>query len=299
MHRRGRRPLRRIRLDEAVSREHPGVSKQVIRSWILQGKVLVDGQKALKAGHQVRVVDTGDADADAEARNKEEGGHERFKSKEEDEEMRSGQGWDSRRLGSRIEYLNIEMPRYVCRAGDKLAAALESLSIDVRGKVAMDSGISTGGFTDCLLQHGAARVYGVDVGYGQVADRIRRDPRVHVMERTNLRHLESLPEPVDLVTLDLSFISILKVMPAVARLAAQRCELITLIKPQFEAGREHVGGGGIVRDDAVRMRVLRSVSGAICDEYGWEMRGWIESPVHGAGGNREFLAHFVRTERPS
>uniref|UniRef100_A0A3Q7IXB2 Ribosomal RNA methyltransferase FtsJ domain-containing protein n=1 Tax=Solanum lycopersicum TaxID=4081 RepID=A0A3Q7IXB2_SOLLC len=155
-----------------------------------------------------------------------------------------------------------EIPKYVCRGGHKLEAAIENLGIDVAGKVALDSGLSTGGFTDCLLQYGASFVYGVDVGYGQrrkgtlcpciakvlvqcasllissqVADKIRRDERVSVFERTNLRYLSELPQKVDLVTLDLSFISILLVMPAVVNLMKEEATLVTLIKPQFEARR--------------------------------------------------------------
>lgn len=144
-----------------------------------------------------------------------------------------------------------EIPKYVCRGGHKLEAAIENLGIDVTGKVALDSGLSTGGFTDCLLQYGASFVYGVDVGYGQVADKIRRDERVSVIERTNLRYLSELPQKVDLVTLDLSFISILMVMPAVVNLMKEEATLVTLIKPQFEARRSQVGGGGIVRDPVV------------------------------------------------
>ncbi|WMV46638.1 hypothetical protein MTR67_040023 [Solanum verrucosum] len=133
-----------------------------------------------------------------------------------------------------------EIPKYVCRGGHKLEAAIENLGIDVTGKVALDSGLSTGGFTDCLLQYGASFVYGVDVGYGQVADKIRRDERVSVIERTNLRYLSELPQKVDLVTLDLSFISILLVMPAVVNLMKEEATLVTLIKPQFEARRSQV-----------------------------------------------------------
>ncbi|KAK9222813.1 hypothetical protein WN944_011252 [Citrus x changshan-huyou] len=139
-----------------------------------------------------------------------------------------------------------QVPKYVCRVGHKLEAAIEQLGVDVAGKVALDSGLSTGGFTDCLLQHGASFVYGVDV-----ADKIRRDERVSVIERTNLRYLTALPQRVDLVTLDLSFISILTVMPAVINLMKEEATLITLVKPQFEARRSQVGGGGIVRDTLV------------------------------------------------
>ncbi|KAF9593109.1 hypothetical protein IFM89_020173 [Coptis chinensis] len=137
--------------------------------------------------------------------------------------------------------IKAEVPKYVCRAGYKLEAALEQLNIDVSGKLAMDAGLSTGGFTDCLLQHGASFVYGVDVGYGQVADKIRQDERVSVIERTNLRYLSGLPQKVDLVTLDLSFISILLVMPAVVNVMKSEAILVTLVKPQFEARRAQMG----------------------------------------------------------
>ncbi|KAL2541239.1 bacterial hemolysin-related [Abeliophyllum distichum] len=154
-------------------------------------------------------------------------------------------------------------------------------------------GYRTGGFTDCLLQHGASFVYGVDVGYGQVADKIRRDNRVSVIERTNLRYLLELPQMVDLVTLDLSFISILTVMPAVVNLMKEEAILVTLIKPQFEARRSHVGGGGIVRDPLVHQEVLEKIIEGVQDQ-GFHCKGWIESPMKGAEGNKEFLACFSR-----
>ncbi|XP_059305061.1 uncharacterized protein LOC132056749 isoform X3 [Lycium ferocissimum] len=186
-----------------------------------------------------------------------------------------------------------EIPKYVCRGGHKLEAAIENLGIDVTGKVALDSGLSTGGFTDCLLQYGASFVYGVDVGYGQVADKIRRDERVSVIERTNLRYLSELPQKVDLVTLDLSFISILLVMPAVVNLMKQEATLVTLIKPQFEARRSQVGGGGIVRDPLVHQEVIEKIINGV-QNHGFQCKGWIESPLKGAEGNIEFLACFNR-----
>ncbi|KAK4419739.1 putative rRNA methyltransferase YqxC [Sesamum alatum] len=190
--------------------------------------------------------------------------------------------------------IKAEVPKYVCRAGYKLEAAIEQLEIDVTGKVALDSGLSTGGFTDCLLQYGASFVYGVDVGYGQVADKIRRDDRVKVIERTNLRYLSELPQKVDLATLDLSFISILTVMPAVLSVMKDDATLVTLIKPQFEAHRSQVGGGGIVRDPLVHQEVLAKIINGVQD-FGLECKGWIESPLKGADGNKEFLACFSRT----
>ncbi|KAI3450142.1 hypothetical protein Pfo_006807 [Paulownia fortunei] len=190
--------------------------------------------------------------------------------------------------------IKAEVPKYVCRAGHKLEAAIEQLEIDATGKVALDSGLSTGGFTDCLLQYGASFVYGVDVGYGQVADKIRRHDRVSVIERTNLRYLSELPQKVDLVTLDLSFISILTVMPAVVSLMKNDAMLVTLIKPQFEAHRSQVGGGGIVRDPLVHQEVLAKIINGVQD-LGFQCKGWIESPLKGVDGNKEFLACFSRT----
>ena len=186
-----------------------------------------------------------------------------------------------------------ESPKYVCRAGWKLEKALDHWDIDPVGLIILDAGLSTGGFTDCMLQRGAARIYGVDVGYGQVHEKIRRDERVVVLERTNLRHLTSLPEKVDLVTLDLSFISIAKVMDAVVPLMKENGRLIALIKPQFEAERHEVGKGGIIRDPVVHKRVVEEVMRGI-ESHGMKAIGVIESPIEGATGNKEFLAYFVR-----
>ncbi|XP_034196936.1 16S/23S rRNA (cytidine-2'-O)-methyltransferase TlyA isoform X2 [Prunus dulcis] len=182
--------------------------------------------------------------------------------------------------------------------GHKLEAAIEQLRIDVSGKIALDSGLSTGGFTDCLLQYGASFVYGVDVGYGQVAEKIRTDERVSVIERTNLRHLPGLPQRVDLVTLDLSFISILLVMPAVIKVMKEESSLVTLVKPQFEARRSQVGSGGIVRDPLVHQEVLERIIKGV-ENFGFTSKGWIESPLKGAEGNTEFLVHFTRTAKKS
>ncbi|CAI5936762.1 unnamed protein product [Closterium sp. NIES-64] len=244
--------------------------------------------------------------------------------------------------------IKARVPKYVCRAGYKLEGALQQWGVAVGGAVALDAGLSTGGFTDCLLQHAAARVYGVDVGYGQVSERIRIDPRVVVMERTNLRHLSpsDLPEKVDLVTLDLSFISVLlrhkwnlpmpivhhtlqhsqyaspsspptclvrdgmawQVMPAVVGVMKPGAHLIVLVKPQFEARRGQVGGGGIVRSEAVRQEVRAAPAGPSStllasvlervtrgiEEFGMEVQGVMTSPITGTDGNVEFLAHFVR-----
>jgi 23S rRNA (cytidine1920-2'-O)/16S rRNA (cytidine1409-2'-O)-methyltransferase len=189
--------------------------------------------------------------------------------------------------------LDADQPKYVCRAGFKLEKALEHFGIDVSGKVIMDAGLSTGGFTDCLLQNGAKRVYGVDVGYGQVHEKIRNNDKVEVLERTNLRHLKTVGELVDIVTLDLSFISVLKVMEAVVALMKPQARLIVLVKPQFEAKREQVGRGGIIKDDKIHQEVIEKVTSGI-GEFGFSFCGITESPIKGATGNTEFLAFFEK-----
>ncbi|EFN57130.1 hypothetical protein CHLNCDRAFT_21492 [Chlorella variabilis] len=244
---------RKRRLDEVCLERHPEHSRNVIQSWIAQGKVLVNDRPVLKAGTQVPE--------------------------------------------SATVVITAEQPKYVCRAGLKLEAALQHWGIAVEGKRALDSGLSTGGFTDCLLQHGAAAVVGVDVGYGQVAERVRTDPRVRVMERTNLRALR-LPDiggaAVDLVTLDLSFISVAKVLDTVCDVLRPDGELVVLIKPQFEAGKEQVGSGGVVRDPAVHRQVIDRVV-ATYEAAGFACQGWKESPIKGAAaGNTEFLSYFRR-----
>nr|HID13674.1 TlyA family RNA methyltransferase [Anaerolineae bacterium] len=180
-------------------------------------------------------------------------------------------------------------PRFVSRGGEKLEAALMRFGLDVAGVVAADVGASTGGFTDCLLQHGACRVYAIDVGYGQLDWRLRNDHRVVVMERTNARYLESLPEPVDLVTADVSFISLGLILPAVVRWLKPGGQVVALIKPQFEAGRREVRKGGVVRDPEVHHRVLERVLGTAA-ELGLGLRGLMVSPLRGPAGNVEFLA---------
>jgi hemolysin TlyA family protein len=176
-----------------------------------------------------------------------------------------------------IELTIVEDP-YVCRAGFKLAEALTHFNVNVQDFIVLDAGLSTGGFTDCLLQRGAQKIYGIDVGYGQVHEKIRQDPRVVVMERINLRYVENLPELVDLVTLDLSFISVLKVLPAIIKLMKPTAQLIVLIKPQFEAGKQDVGRGGIIKDPAVHERVVRDITAGIV-QYGFTAMGVIESPI--------------------
>ncbi len=185
------------------------------------------------------------------------------------------------------------VPKYVCRAGFKLEGALEEFKPDIVGKIALDAGLSTGGFTDCLLQYGVKKVYGVDVGYGQVHEKIRKDPRVVVIERTNFRHVKTVGEKVDLITLDLSFISVLKVMDAVINVLQPDGILIVLIKPQFEASRDDVGKGGIIKEDDVHQQVIQQVTQGIKDR-GFTLEGLITSPLAGMDGNKEFLAYFKR-----
>ena len=186
---------------------------------------------------------------------------------------------------------------FVGRGGLKLEAALKEFRISVEGRTALDIGASTGGFTDCLLQHGCEKVYAVDVGYGQLAWKLRQDPRVIVIERTNIREMEPslVPGPVDIVVIDVSFISLEKVVPAVLKFLKKGSELIALIKPQFEAGRGQVGKGGIVRDEAARTAVVERIAGFVRDQ-GLEVKGVIPSPITGQDGNVEFLIHAVRSQ---
>jgi 23S rRNA (cytidine1920-2'-O)/16S rRNA (cytidine1409-2'-O)-methyltransferase len=183
---------------------------------------------------------------------------------------------------------------FVSRAGGKLASALERFGISVEGRSCLDAGASTGGFTDCLLQAGAATVVAVDVGYGQLAWHLRRDPRVVVMERTNVRELgpRDVPGRPTLVVADLSFISLRQVLPSLVRVADPNAELVVLVKPQFEAGRSDVGRGGVVKDPEVWRRVLHDVIHAAAAE-GLVARGAMASPLPGPAGNVEFLVHLA------
>jgi 23S rRNA (cytidine1920-2'-O)/16S rRNA (cytidine1409-2'-O)-methyltransferase len=195
---------------------------------------------------------------------------------------------------ARVEVLAPKEP-FVSRAGRKLAHALDHFGVDPAGRVCLDVGASTGGFTDCLLQRGAVRVYAVDVGYGQLDAKLRQDPRVVVMERINARHLapDALPEPCGLITIDVSFISLGKVVPALLPHLAPGGLLLPMIKPQFEAGRGMVGKGGILRDEAVRERVVRECVDGLT-ALGLEEVGVFDSPVAGVGGNREAFALLRR-----
>jgi len=237
------------RLDIKLHELLPEYDEKHIQSWIMQGKVFVDGQKITKTGTLV---------AD----------------------------------DAKITH-SIEEQKFVSRAGLKLEKALDHFNIDVKDLVVVDAGISTGGFTDCLLQRGAQKVYGVDVGYGDVHEKIRKDERLILLEKTNLRILQSVGELVDLVTLDLSFISVISVMPTVCKILKKNGTLIVLIKPQFEATKHEIGAGGIVRDDAIRQAIVNVTIKKIM-EFGFEYIGVIDSPIMGTKGNKEFLAYFKR-----
>jgi len=236
----------RARLDLLVVERGLAESREKARALILAGHVLVNGQKADKAG----------ASVDTEAK---------------------------------IEML--AQPRYVGRGGLKLEAALDHFGIAVAGKVCLDVGSSTGGFTDCLLQRGAARVYAIDAGTGQLDWKLRNDPRVIVHEQTNARHLSrrEVPEPIDLAVCDVSFISITMILPAIASLLAGHAEMVILVKPQFELERHQVGKGGIIRDPALHLQACRRVEQAV-QALGFQTQ-IIPSPVLGAEGNQEFLLH--------
>ena len=247
----------KVRLDKLILQRGLAPSRERAQALVLAGRVLVNEQKIEKAGANV----------------------------EDDAALR---------------ILGDDMP-YVSRGGIKLARALEHWKIDVREKICMDIGASTGGFTDCLLQNGAAHVIAVDTGYGQIDAKLRSDPQVRLLEKTNARYLttEQLwpdPEamrPIGLIAMDVSFISATLVLPAVVQCAresrgSKAFELILLVKPQFEVGREHVGKGGIVRDAEAQQMAVQRVSETVAELGGAEMEV-IESPILGAEGNREFL----------
>ncbi len=238
------------RLDVLIQEQFNQYSRQNIQSWIMQGKVFVNGVCNTKAGSQIA--------PDAS-----------------------------------ITFHKIDEERFVSRAGYKLEKALDHFNIDVTDLVALDAGISTGGFTDCLLQRGIQHVFGVDVGYGQIHEKIRNNNRLTLMERTNLRYLNTVEQPIDVITLDLSFISISKVMKAVCSLLKNHGKLITLIKPQFEATRSEIGKGGIIKDPAVHEKVVKKVVSDI-ESHGFILQGTVESPILGGSGNKEFLAYFIR-----
>lgn len=245
----------KVRIDKLLVERKLTASRERAQALVLAGRVLVNGQKIEKAG----------AGVDSEA--------------------------DIRLLGGDL--------KYVSRGGLKLEAALRNWNVDVSGKVCMDVGASTGGFTDCLLQHGAPRIIAVDTGYGQIDLRLRQDPRVRLLEKTNARYLKpaDIGEAVDLVVVDVSFISATLVLPAVVASAFSTPErtgkqIIVLVKPQFEVGRERVGKGGIVRDEAAQQEAAEKVR-AVLQELGCARTEVMESPILGAEGNREFLLYGV------
>ena len=194
-----------------------------------------------------------------------------------------------------------DRPPYVSRGGEKLAGALKDFALDVTGCIAADVGASTGGFTDCLLQNDVTKVYAIDVGYGQLAHKIRTDERVVVMERTNARYLESLAEPVNLVVVDASFISLKLLLPAIQKWLMPQADIVALIKPQFEAGKSDVGKGGVVKDSDIHARVIQDIA-AFALSLGFTIAGLTMSPIKGAKeGNTEFLIwlqHGQPTQTP-
>jgi len=193
-----------------------------------------------------------------------------------------------------IEILQPPCP-YVSRGGVKLEGAIKGFGINVEGKVCLDVGASTGGFTDCLLQHGAKRVYAVDVGWGQLHWKLRNDPRVICLEKKNIRYLpkEEIPEEVDLVTIDTSFISLKLVIPAVLKFLKEKAEILALIKPQFEVGKGEVGKGGVVRDPEKHKRVIEEIR-IFSQNLGLHPIGVIESPILGPKGNKEFFIYLIK-----
>jgi 23S rRNA (cytidine1920-2'-O)/16S rRNA (cytidine1409-2'-O)-methyltransferase len=202
------------------------------------------------------------------------------------------------RLPAEVEV--IAAPEHVGRGALKLAAALDRVGVSPAGRLALDVGASTGGFSQVLLERGARRVYAVDAGRGQLHERLRADPRVVVLERTNARFLTKavVPEACDLVTMDVSFISVLKILPALRAVVTPAAELLVLVKPQFEVGRAQVGRGGIVRDPALHLQALREVAGGAQDRLGYVVKGVSSSPIRGTEGNREFFLHLLAEGAP-
>jgi 23S rRNA (cytidine1920-2'-O)/16S rRNA (cytidine1409-2'-O)-methyltransferase len=186
-----------------------------------------------------------------------------------------------------------ELPKYVSRAGLKLEKALDTFNIDVKSKIALDVGSSTGGFTDCLLQKGIRKVYAVDVGTNQLHEKIKSDERVISFEQTDIRKIENLPEKVDLVVIDVSFISLELILPSVKKFLKDNGKIIVLVKPQFEVGKEKIGKGGIVKEENDRLEVLEKIK-RISGGLGFEIKGQIESPIKGGDGNIEYLLYLTK-----
>ncbi|MCK9375205.1 MAG: TlyA family RNA methyltransferase [Syntrophobacterales bacterium] len=190
-----------------------------------------------------------------------------------------------------------ELPPFVSRGGEKLAGALDHFQVNPAGKVALDTGASTGGFTHCLLSRGARKVYAVDVGYGQLDTTLRRDPRVVVLERVNIRHLakDAIPEPIELATLDLSFISLTLVLPKILEWLAPRGEILAMVKPQFEVGKGQVGKGGVVRDPFLQQEAVQKVAAAAA-ALGLQVSPGFPSPLKGPKGNQEYFLYLIRQD---
>ncbi len=195
-----------------------------------------------------------------------------------------------------IEILSFE--QYVSQGGDKLDAALEQFRIDPKGLVCLDIGASTGGFTDCLLQHGAAKVYAIDVGHDQLHPRLRRHPKVVVREGLNARYLEAqdIGEPIELVVIDVSFISLKLILPPLVEILAPKGKIIALVKPQFEVGKEGLPDDGVVKEEALRRAVLTDIRAFIETDTPWSVQADMQSPVGGSKGNIEFLLHFQSSQ---
>jgi len=242
------------RLDNLLVRRGLAPSRERAKAYIMEGVVFVNGEREDKAGSFF-----------------------------EEDRIRS------------LEVRSDPIP-YVSRGGLKLAHAIETWQISVEGFTCLDIGASTGGFTDCLLQNGAAKVYSVDSGTNQLDWKLRSDPRVVSMEKTNFRYLteQEIPEPIDFACADVSFISLEKVLPPARALLRKGAQMVCLVKPQFEAGRELVGKNGVVRDPKVQEAVLNRIS-AFCEEIGFTKLGHTDSPILGAKGNKEFLL-WIRKE---
>jgi len=243
--------VKKERVDKLLVERGLVQNRERARSYIMTGRVLVEGQRIDKPGTKIRV-------------------------------------------DSPLEVLEKEAS-YVSRGGVKLEGAIQSFSLNPQGMVVMDVGASTGGFTDCILQKGAKRVYAVDVGYGQLAWKLQKDPRVINLERKNIRYLkrEEIPEEIDLILVDTSFISVEKFLPNLLRFLKPKGYLLILIKPQFEVGKGEVGKGGVVRDPSLHQKVIQRIS-HYCKEIGLEVLGVMESPLLGPKGNKEFFIYLKK-----
>jgi 23S rRNA (cytidine1920-2'-O)/16S rRNA (cytidine1409-2'-O)-methyltransferase len=239
------------RLDKILIDRGIAVSRERAKALIMEGKILINGIPATKAG---AIVDK----------------------------------------GAHIELKGEDIP-YVSRGGIKLKAAIKHFNISLKDKIAMDVGSSTGGFTDCMLQHGAKKVYCIDVGYGQLAWRLRQDSRIVLLERTNIRHLEreKIPDVIDIAAVDVSFISLTKVVPKVLEFMKEGGEIAALIKPQFEVGKGDVEKGGVIKNEAKRLKAVEHVKENL-ESLGLKTIGILQSPIAGQKGNIEYLIYMKR-----